>query len=269
MVGGGFEIAGGIGGGALTCLETIGGGCVVGGILVLHGADTFTSGMGTVWNGEVSRTYTHRGIAATARAAGAGDKTADYIGAGGDLVVGLGGGLIAKAPGTVAKVGEEVATEGASGTLTLGYKPFSVGPVSHNAVEIASDAGKTASYDLRAVEELNPLLQGTPSKFGPRGPMGADYWKVTFPATASEIRAAESTAAQLGARGQVPWSVLGANCATDAATVLRAGGASIPTWSISPTTLYLGAKFGQTPYVITVGAAAAAPPVVDPRQQGQ
>ena len=300
VVGGGLEIAGGLVGGGLSCVETVGAGCVVGAVVAGHGVDNATSGLGSIGSAifgesQVHKTYTHRAIAATAEAAGATPNQSEWIGTGGDIIIGVGGGLLAKAP-VVATAGEEALTSTAAntganaadatantatnaagttaadtaaqapgGSLTLGFKPNSVGPVGHNVVEIASGTG-SKTYQLAATGELKPLLQGTASAFGQRPAVNAaQYLFVKFSASAGQVQNAESMAAQLAARGTVPWSVFGPNCATDAAAVLRAGGASIPSWAVSPGLLYLGAKAGQAPFVIIVGGAAVAPTATDPR----
>ncbi len=88
--GGAFEMYGGATIAFATCPETFGIGCVAGLIMILHGADTASSGVETLATDRVSLTYTHRGFAAGATGLGADEDTARWVGTGGDLVVGLG-----------------------------------------------------------------------------------------------------------------------------------------------------------------------------------
>jgi len=87
FVGGSLEAAfGGVGG--IATAET-GVGLAAGGFLLLHGADTASSGWHTMWTGEGSRTYTFRLGAGAAGALGADAKMQQAIGESSDLVANI------------------------------------------------------------------------------------------------------------------------------------------------------------------------------------
>jgi RHS repeat-associated protein len=102
VVGGGFEIAGGVGGGLASCPETLGAGCVAGGVLALHGLDTAGHGLATLWSGKIQLTYTNQAGQGMAHLAGADDTTARWVGAGLDVGVGMGSSLTLAATRTIA-----------------------------------------------------------------------------------------------------------------------------------------------------------------------
>src|SRR5207245_1576110 len=85
LVGGGIEIVGGGLGGAATCLETFGAGCVGGVVLILHGVDTGGHGIAAIVSGEPRVTFTHQAGAGLAKAAGATDTQARWVGTGLDV----------------------------------------------------------------------------------------------------------------------------------------------------------------------------------------
>ncbi len=85
VVGGGIEIAAGAAGIAAPTGVTQ----VLGVIAVVHGADTASTGLMTLWTGEVQKTLTEQAVTGTAKAVGASEDTAHKIGVGADLVVGI------------------------------------------------------------------------------------------------------------------------------------------------------------------------------------
>ena len=62
---------------------------VGGGVVTLHGGDTFMAGARQLWTGENTRTFTAQGITKVASAAGASPRTAEMIGDGGDAIIGI------------------------------------------------------------------------------------------------------------------------------------------------------------------------------------
>jgi hypothetical protein len=86
----GGSLEAGVGGvGGLATAET-GVGLAAGGFLLLHGADTASSGWHTMWTGEASRTYTFRLGAGLASAAGADPKLANAVGSSTELIADIG-----------------------------------------------------------------------------------------------------------------------------------------------------------------------------------
>jgi RHS repeat-associated protein len=90
-VGGGFEMYGGAVAGLAACPETFGVGCVVAVLLFLHGADTASSGLNTMYQGDrVSLTYTNRTGQAAASLVTDDPTAQHWVGAGVDMTAGLG-----------------------------------------------------------------------------------------------------------------------------------------------------------------------------------
>lgn len=91
IVGGGFEMYGGAVAGLAACPETFGIGCIVAIGLFLHGADTASSGVGTLSSGnEVSLTYTNRAGQGAAGLVTDDPTVKRWAGAGVDMTAGLG-----------------------------------------------------------------------------------------------------------------------------------------------------------------------------------
>ncbi|RYN16671.1 hypothetical protein AA0112_g12390 [Alternaria arborescens] len=102
VVGGALEIAVGVVGIAAPTGVTQ----VLGVVAVAHGADTTWAGLKQVWTGEQQKTWTEEKATDIAKAAGASDATAEKIGMGVDIGVGI-----------VAEVGIAVAKVGVKATL--------------------------------------------------------------------------------------------------------------------------------------------------------
>ena len=90
MVGGGLQIIAGAAGGVASSWTGVG--AVVGGIAVVHGADDFQAGARQLWTGNETESFTYRGIRASAKFAGADDKTANNIATFSDIGLSLVGG---------------------------------------------------------------------------------------------------------------------------------------------------------------------------------
>jgi RHS repeat-associated protein len=115
VIGGALEIAAGAAGIAAPTGVTQ----VLGVVAVAHGLDTTWSGLKQVWTGEQQKTYTEQGATKLAEAAGASKETAEKIGMGLDIAVGIipeagialakgGTKLLAKAGGALKKAGTAI-----------------------------------------------------------------------------------------------------------------------------------------------------------------
>jgi RHS repeat-associated protein len=99
-VGGALEIAAGAAGLAAPTGVTQ----VLGAVAVVHGADTAWAGLKQAWTGEEQKTYTEQGATKVAEAAGASKETAEKIGMGVDIAVGI----LPDAVGAIAKHGPKL-----------------------------------------------------------------------------------------------------------------------------------------------------------------
>jgi RHS repeat-associated protein len=140
LVGGGLEIAAG----AVGIAAPTGVTQVLGVIAVVHGADTASTGLMTIWTGEVQKTLTQQGLTGAAKAAGASDKAAERIGVGGDLVAGIVPSVgigIARAGLTAAtETATHVAPEVASQTATHAAPEAAAQTATHAAPAVATHA---------------------------------------------------------------------------------------------------------------------------------
>jgi hypothetical protein len=164
--GGALEIAGGVGAAAVPEPVTTAAGVV----LIVHGADTFTTGLHTLWTGEVQHTLTQEASASTAEALGASPETAQMIGTGVDIAAGVGPSIfialprrlpvaIAEEAGTggqrlVIHAGEQAAEHGVP-SVSLGYLhrgSIEVGELSDAALGIrlaeGSGSGVTMGHNV-------------------------------------------------------------------------------------------------------------------------
>jgi RHS repeat-associated protein len=118
-VGGALEIAAGAAGLAAPTGVTQ----VLGAVAVVHGADTLWTGLKQAYTGEEQKTFTEQGATKLAEAAGASKETAEKIGMGVDIAVGIipdavgalaknGSKLLAKAGGALEKTGSALKTAG-------------------------------------------------------------------------------------------------------------------------------------------------------------
>lgn len=267
VLGGTVEVVGGLFGGAATCLETIGGGCVVGVLAMGHGADTFTSGIGTLWSGTISQTYTARAGQATAKELGASPTTAHWVGVGVDVTVGLGTSL---GTGFV----RQAAIEGSAQSdtaVTLALLPGSPLGMGHNVVGVTT---KLAGESEAATETATTFwhLVGAPGqqvKYIPyitdAAQLGQRGYVLTrigvAPAAANEALATTTLIPrellQSGGGTAPMWAYLGPNCTTTAAQVLRAAGVSVPAYARTPMLLYAGVNYGWAPVTMVTTTVTA------------
>jgi RHS repeat-associated protein len=130
-VGGGLELAGA--GGLLLAPEPTMTTKVAGVALGAHGVDTLQAGVRTLWTGELTPTVTHQAGAAGARALGASPGTAEWVGAGADILASAGPAVVgamsrraavaALETGIATRVsttGGEAASSSAAGTVFRG-----------------------------------------------------------------------------------------------------------------------------------------------------
>ena len=266
VLGGAVEVVGGFFGGAATCLETIGGGCVVGVLAMGHGADTFTSGIGTMWSGNISQTYTARAGSATARELGASPTTQHWVGVGVDVTVGLGTSL---GTGLVRQAAIEGSTESAT-AVTLGFLPRGPLDMGHNVVGITRLAGEGEGATETATTFWH--LVGAPGqqvKYVPyitdAAQLGQKGYVLTrigvAPAAANEALAATTLVPrellQAGGGTAPMWGYLGPNCTTTAAQVLRSAGVSVPAFARTPMLIYAGVNYGWAPVTVVTTPVTA------------
>lgn len=126
VLGGVLEIAAGVVGMAAPTGVTQ----VLGGIAIVHGADTLTTGLHSLISGRVQETLTQQAAAGTARALGASETTAHRIGVGVDFVAGV-----------VPSVGIGIARTAATRTAVEGTSQT----LAHTAPEAAAHTAPSAA----------------------------------------------------------------------------------------------------------------------------
>lgn len=244
VIGGGLEIAFGIGGIVLPEPATTVGGV----ILVAHGSDTVIAGFRTLWSGEVTRSFTQQGGEAAALALGASPDTARNVGTGVDLAAGVGPSLAIGVSRRLAISGAEAA----STRVAVAYLPNRALQVGHNAVGV--QAGRSmywVHFVNKAPGAVQPMVQGP----------GARYTVTQLAVTAPQAARASAAQQSLLRAGAQTWGYLGPNCTTTAAHVLREAGVVIPAWSRSPMLLHLGVRAGAEITVVGGTAGVAGPRV--------
>src|SRR5262249_48181722 len=215
--------------------------------------------------GTVTTTFTHQAGEAGALELGATPDQARWVGTGFDVVVGAG-------PSIGVGIGRRLATSSAEATITLATRP---GPVGSVLTEEGSAAAsrELAERGLIGLAGHNKVavqvgeegaqqwfhLAGLPqAEFGAAVAPDARYiaaLTTRIPVSLQGGVRALGTAYELEQGAAVTWRVLGPNCATAAAQVLRSGGVILPAGSsLSPTMLGVSARFG---WQITATGAAA------------
>lgn len=265
LLGGAVEVVGGFVGGAATCVETVGGGCVVGVLAMGHGADNFTSGIGTLWSGTISQTYTARAGTATAKELGASPATAHWVGVGVDVTVGLGTSL---GTGLVRQAAIEGSTESAT-SVTLGFLPRGPLDMGHNVVGVTrlagegEDAAETATTFWHLVGAPGQPVRYVPyvtdaAKLGEKGYVLTRIG--VAPAAANEALTTTTLIPKglVTGSGTAPmWAYLGPNCTTTAAQVLRSAGVAVPAYARTPMLLYAGVNYGWAPVTVVTTPVTA------------
>lgn len=243
IIGGGLEMALGVGGIVLPEPATTAGGV----ILVAHGSDTVIAGFRTLWSGEVTRSFTQQGGEAAALALGASPETARHVGTGVDIAAGVGPSLAIGVSRRLAIAGAEEATE----RVAVAYLHRSALQMGHNAVGVRA-GGSTAWVHFAGV----PTGSVVPMAGGP----GARYVLTELAITGAQATRATAAQRALMAAGPQTWGYLGPNCTTTAMRVLGQAGVVVPAWSRSPFLLHLGVRAGAE-ITIVGGAAATTAPV--------
>ncbi|HLG61748.1 MAG TPA: SpvB/TcaC N-terminal domain-containing protein [Ktedonosporobacter sp.] len=141
VVGGGLEIAVGVGGEALPTGVTQ----VLGVVAIAHGGDTAWAGLRTIWTGEVQKTYTEQAVTAAAKGLGASDKTAGYIGAGTDFVVGV---VPSMGVGLAKAAAVKSLTEGGTQLATHAAPDVAAQTATHAAPDVATQTATHAAPDV-------------------------------------------------------------------------------------------------------------------------
>ncbi len=263
LLGGGLELVGG--GAAMLVPEPTMLSKVGGVILIGHGTDTFTSGIGTLWSGEVSETYTARGAEAGAGALGASPETAHWIGVGVDVAAGVGSSVAVGVARRVVIVGSEKA----GATMTLGYLHKGAAQMGHNIVGIAPAGGGEAVQFYHLLGVPGGRVAFIPFKSTSADLVAEGYTLTRIPIAAAGAQQSVAAAASklslqlpragMRAQGSNPmWSYVGPNCTTVATRLLEAGGVAVPGYAQTPLLLHLGVSYGWAPLnVVTTGAVGA------------
>jgi hypothetical protein len=247
VIGGGLEVALGVGGIILPEPATTVGGI----ILVAHGTDTVVAGFRTLWYGEVQATLTQQAGTAAARSLGASPQTARTVGSGVDLVAGVGPSLAVGASRRLAIA----AAERSSATVAVAYLPRRALEMGHNAVGVR--VGQTNAWVEFVGKPVGKVMRM------PTRELGNGYIVTELAIGAPQASRALAAQQSLQALGRQSWGLWSPNCTTTALSVLREAGVVVPAWSRTPFLLHLGVRAGPE---ITVfgGAAAAVAPAVPP-----
>lgn len=245
VIGGGLEIALGVGAVAVPEPVSTAGGV----ILIAHGGDTVIAGFRSLWYGEVAQTATQQVASGTARALGASEGTANLIGTGVDMAAGIGPSVAI----TVSRrIAISAATSDAPRVMVAYIKGSAMQPaqsIGHNMVGISNGSG-IAWFELLGKNSVRFMRSSAPDAGYIITPL-----RVT-PAQADNATAAAIRLTQTLGRGSgASWSIVGPNCTTTATEVLRNAGIIVPAWSVSPFLLSTGARAGAE--ITVLGATAA------------
>jgi len=244
IVGGGLEVALGVGG-VVTPepLTTVGGV-----ILVAHGTDTIVAGFRSLVYGQVQESLTQQGAQAAAGALGASPQTSRRIGIGVDIATGLG-------PSIATSVSRRLAIAGAQQSQTrvaIAYLNRGAGIQGHNAVGITVN-NSTAWFELAGLPQSVFLRRGVP---------GARYVITDLAVTGVQSGRALAMSDELMRAGERTWRTMGPNCTTEALRILRGAGVVIPEWARSPLLLHTGVRYGSEITVVGGAAATISPTLV-------
>lgn len=243
IIGGGLEVALGVGGVVVPEPATTVGGV----ILVAHGTDTIVAGFRSLWYGEVHESFTQQGAQAAASAMGASPQTARRIGIGVDIGAGIG-------PSIATSVTRRLAIAGAQQSQTriaIAYLHRGARVQGHNAVGVTVN-NSTAWFELAGLPQ---------SVFMRRGVPGSRYLITELAVTGNQTARALTVSDDLIRAGERTWRTMGPNCTTEALRVLRGAGVVIPEWARSPFLLHTGVRYGSE-ITIVGGAAATTSPVL-------
>jgi RHS repeat-associated protein len=236
-------------------------GCGVGAV---HTADTCSTAILTLSTGTVTETLTHQLGEGVAVELGATPDQARWAGTALDITASAG-------PSVAVGVSRRLALGAGEATLTLATRPSPVmtalteeglagasrelgergllGLAGHNKVGITLAEGAGTQWSHLAGHPL--------ARFSSAAAPDALYATTTIPVSLQGALRARETVLLLERGGQVTWSVMGPNCATTAATVLRSGGVVLPAGSaLSPTILGYSVRYGWQ--VTATGAAVGA-----------
>ncbi|WP_019013112.1 hypothetical protein [Elioraea tepidiphila] len=248
VIGGGLEIALGVGGIVLPEPATTVGGV----ILVAHGADTVVAGFRTLWHGEVQHSYTQQLGTAAALGLGASPQTARGIGTAVDIAAGVGPGMAIGVSRRLAIAGAEQATE----RVAVAYLHRSALQMGHNAVGVTA-GGRTAWVHFAGTSpgRVVPLFGGP----------GNGYILTELAVTTQQATRASTALQTLRAGAPQTWGLFGPNCTTVATRVLQEAGVVVPAWSRTPYLLHLGVNYGAEITVVAGTAATTMPVLLAPQ----
>lgn len=227
VLGGGLEVAFGIGGLAAPTGVTQVGGV----ILVAHGSDTVVAGFRTLWHGQVARSVTQQAGEGAAQMLGASDDTARLVGTGVDIAAGIGPSV---AVGVSRRVALAAAEEGAP-RVVVAYLHRSAFEVGHNAIGVEVNGVRSwVHFTDMPMGQVSEMVGGPNARY-----------VLTEVIVSGQSAARAFTAQQsMVAAGPQLWTWLGTNCTTTALGVLREAGVLVPAWSRSPFLLSLGMRAG-------------------------
>jgi RHS repeat-associated protein len=184
LVGGGLEIAAGAAGIAAPTGVTQ----VLGAIAVVHGVDTASTGLLTIWTGEVQHTLTEQAASGAARELGASDTTAARIGTGVDLAAGIipsAGVGLARAAATrgavevTAQTATHAAPEVAAQTATHAAPQAAAQTATHAAPQAAAQTATHAAPQAAAQTATHAAPQAaaqTATHAAPQAAASASPW---------------------------------------------------------------------------------------------
>lgn len=249
IIGGGLEVALGVGGVLVPEPATTVGGV----ILVAHGSDTIVAGFRSLWYGKVQESLTQQGAQAAATALGATPETSRRIGIGVDVAAGVG-------PSIAMSIGRRLAIAGAqqsTSKVAVAYLNQGAAHYGHNAVGVTVN-NSTAWFHLGWTRPPLAAFSQLPAK-STKAMERAGFVVAELAVTGTQAGRVAHVSQQLIRGGEKTWRLMGPNCTTTALQVLRSGGVVIPAWAQSPFLLYSGVKFGTEITVVSGTAATMTP----------
>jgi len=150
---------------------------VVGGVAVVHGVDTTSTGLRQLWTGEFEQTLTEQAISGGAQALGASQGTADALGAVGDAAAGL---------VNPANIGRKLLSEGAEKAAKEAAEKLA----KETAEKAAKEAAEKAAKEKAAKEAAQTGADGVRVLKKPPRP---DTSKVKYPDDMTPYQKADGT----------------------------------------------------------------------------
>lgn len=134
---------------------------VAGGLLALHGADTLSTGLATMWTGEVQDTLTADGITAAAEGLGASPDTAENIGdysdAGLGIIGSLGVGGLLGASDDAVRIGMTESVESSVDNVVGSSADNVVGSTADDIGGLSDDVGRSVDSATSGASSTTPV----------------------------------------------------------------------------------------------------------------